>query len=196
MISGIRQQPRRPKNNVEIMKTTHGGARPGAGKPKGVKWPSTLRKEEARELVRQMIVERLPGIITAQLDNAEGLRHLVIRDPETGQFTRVTGDAKQVDKALKSKNACTIYTKDPNVQAFTDLLNRCIDKPAEHVSIAGADGGPLVIRWQRPEDDTPGSDSNVVDLPASDVKQIPDETGFPGPDHHGVSNRDKDGENG
>jgi len=84
-------------------------------------------------------------------DNVVGIRHLMIRDPKTGKFERITGDAKQIDKALKSKNACWIYTKDPNVQAFTDLMNWCLDKPAEHVQVAGADGGPLVIRWQRDE---------------------------------------------
>jgi len=47
-----------------------------------------------------------------------------------------------------------IFSKDPNVQALTDLLNRCIDKPSEHVSIAGHDGGPLVICWLRNDEDT------------------------------------------
>src|SRR5215831_8409253 len=41
----------------------------------------SLQKDESfvrgSELVRKMIVERLPGIITSQLDNAEGLRHLM-----------------------------------------------------------------------------------------------------------------------
>jgi hypothetical protein len=105
-------------------------------------------------------------------DNVVGIRHLMMRDPKTGQFQRVTGDAKQIDKALKSKNACWIYTKHPNVQAFTDLLNRALDTPAEHVQVAGADGGPLVIRWQRDESEAPESDSNVMEIPASDVKQI------------------------
>src|SRR5262249_26930398 len=40
-----------------------------------------------------------------------------------------------------------IYTKDPSVQAFTDLMNRCIDKPSEHIQIAGADGGAIQIQW-------------------------------------------------
>jgi hypothetical protein len=127
-------------SNIEIMKTSngHGGARKGAGKPKGVKWPTTLRKEEARELVRQYVTERLPQFLDAMSDNITGIRHLMMRDPKTGNFERITGDAKQIDKALKSKNAFWIYTKGPNVQAFTDLLNRAIDKPAEHVEIAGA----------------------------------------------------------
>src|SRR5215831_2041258 len=172
-----------------------GGFRPGSGRPLGSREPHSLAKDQAREYVRQLITAKLEPLIQAAMNNALGLNHLMLRNPKTGEFTRVTGDAKQIDKALKSKSAFWIYTKDPNVQAFTDLLNRAIDKPAEHVSIAGADGGPLVIRWQRDEDDTPGSDSTVVELQASDVRQIPDETGFPGPHHHGVSNREKDGEN-
>src|SRR5215471_14896600 len=132
----------------------HGGKREGAGWPKGKKWPSTLRKEEARELVRQYVTERLPQFLDAMSDNITGIRHLMMRDPKTGKFERITGDAKQIDKALKTTNAVWIYTKDPNVQAFTDLLNRCIDKPAEHVQVTG-DGGPLIIRWQRPDDDEP-----------------------------------------
>src|SRR5215470_3210200 len=103
----------------------HGGKREGAGYPKGVKWPSMLRKEEARELVRRYVTERLGQCLDAMSDNITGIRHLMMRDPKTGKFERITGDAKQIDKAIKSKNACWIYTKDPNVQAFTDLLNRC-----------------------------------------------------------------------
>ena len=142
----------------------NGGARPGAGRPAGQKMQKTLEKQAVRELVRQMVTDRLGSLVAAQMDNAEGIRHLMMRDPKTGQFERLT-DVKQIDKALKTKSAFWIYTKDPNVQAFTDLLNRAIDKPAEHVSIAGADGGPLVIRWQRDDDELPESDSKVVDLP-------------------------------
>src|SRR5215831_5852396 len=129
----------------------NGGARPGAGRPRGKKMLKTLEKEAARELVRQKITERLETLIDAQIDNAEGIRHLMMRDPKTGRFERITGDAKQVDKAIKSKNACWIYTKAPNVQAFTDLMNRALDKPAEHVEIEGA--GSITIRWQRDEEE-------------------------------------------
>ena len=66
------------------------------------------------------------------------------------------------------KNACWIYTKDPNVQAFTDLMNRCIDKPSEHISITGADDGPLVIRWQRPDEDPKPIEGKVIEIEAHD----------------------------
>jgi hypothetical protein len=94
--------------------------------------PLDHRERRSREFVRTYITHRLQPLLDAQIDNAQGLKHLRMRDLKTGQFTRVTGDAKQIDKALKSKNACWIYTKDPNIAAFTDLLNRAIDKPAEH----------------------------------------------------------------
>ena len=132
------------------MANGHGGARPGGGRPRGKKMLKTLEKEQAREYVRQMVTARLGSLLEAQLDNAEGIRHLMMRDPKTGKFERITGDAKQIDKALKSKNACGIYTKDPNVQAYTDLLNRAIDKPAEHVQVEGA--GSITIRWQTDEE--------------------------------------------
>jgi hypothetical protein len=42
-----------------------------------------------------------------------------------------------------------VWEKDPSVQAFTDLMNRTIDKPVEQVQ---ADvSGALVIRWQENE---------------------------------------------
>src|SRR5215471_828007 len=119
------------------MANGHGGARPGGGRPRGKKMLETLEKEQAREYVRQVVTARLGSVLEAQLDNAEGIRHLMMRGPKTGKFERITGDEKQIDKALKSKNACWIYTKDPNVPAFTDLMNRALDKPAEHLEVAG-----------------------------------------------------------
>ena len=40
-----------------------------------------------------------------------------------------------------------IYTNDPNVQAFTDLMNRALDKPAQQTKVTGTDDGPITIRW-------------------------------------------------
>lgn len=125
-----------------------GGKRPGAGKPKGYKAPKTLEKLEAREFLRKYITAKLQPLADAQIDNALGIRHLMMRDPATGKFERVTGEPAQIDEALKSDNAFWIYTKDPSVQAFTDLLNRALDKPAEQVKVTGDDGGPVIFKWQ------------------------------------------------
>ena len=99
-----------------------------------------------------------------------------LRDGSTGPFKEIN-DPDEIDAALNAENAGEgstywIFSEDPNVQAFTDLLNRALDKPAEHAQVAGADGGPLVIRWQRDDEPTLELDSNVTEIPASDVKQI------------------------
>jgi hypothetical protein len=104
-----------------------GGARPGAGKPKGVRWPSTLAKEAARELVRKAITEHLPELIASQVANAKGLQYLVYRDKKSGKFERVTA----LEAVNQDEDTIEVWEKDPSVQAFTDLLNRALDKPKE-----------------------------------------------------------------
>lgn len=125
------------------------------GPKKGAKFAKTISKEQAREVVREIVTRHMEGLVSAQLDNAQGIKHLMMRDPATGKFERLkheSSDPKvaeaQLDAALKSGNAVWIYTKDPSVQAFTDLLNRALDKPAEQVKVTGGDGGPLVLKWQ------------------------------------------------
>ena len=124
--------------------------------PKGYKTAKTRAKEEAREITRQIITARLEELLEAQIHNAMGIGHLMLRDPNTGKFERVvtTGDPEQdkarIDAAVSTGNACWVYLKDPSVQAFTDLLNRALDKPAEQLKVTGADGGPVqhaVYRW-------------------------------------------------
>ena len=150
------------------MANGHGGARPGGGRPRGKKMLKTLQAEQAREHVRQRVIARLDPMLDAQFDNAEGLKHLMMRDPKPGKFERITGDAKQVDKALKTKNAVWIYTKDPNITAFSDLLNRAFGKPTEQIQLSGADG-PLVIRWQRPDYDAPKPiEEKIIEIEAHD----------------------------
>ena len=115
----------------------NGGRRPGSGRPKGSKSTKPLEKAAAREYVRQVVTEQLDSLPAAQIDNAVGIRHLMMSDPKNGKFERVTGNAEQLDKALEADTAFWIYTRDPNVLAFTDLMNRALDKPAEHLQIAG-----------------------------------------------------------
>jgi hypothetical protein len=135
----------------------NGGARPGAGRPRGKKMLKTLEKEQAREFVRQYVTEHLEPMIKAQIANACGVQHFFLRDPSTGQFKQIT-DPDEIEAALNVENASEgstywIFTQNPNVQAFTDLLNRALDKPAEHVQIAGADDGPIQIQWMSRDDD-------------------------------------------
>jgi hypothetical protein len=118
------------------MANGHGGARRGGGKPKGVKWPSTLAKEAARELVRLEVTKRMPELIEAQTRHAIGLTHLMLRN-EDGTWSKAPAEMT-ADEMLAVLNGPQeryyLATKDPSTQAFTDLMNRALDKPKEQAA--------------------------------------------------------------
>lgn len=106
-----------------------GGKRAGAGRKKG---QNTLQKEAAREVVRQQVFKQLSPLLKAQISNALGLKYLVVRDKKTGKFLRVTESMAKARQALtESEEIVEVWEKDPSVQAFTDLMNRALDKPKE-----------------------------------------------------------------
>lgn len=105
---------------------------PGSGKPKGYKFPQTLTKEAARNRVRERVIAELEPLLDAQLVHAKGLRHTFMRD-ENGRFIQLT-EPKAIETALNAGDEGAYYwtfTKDPSIQAFTDLMNRALDKPKE-----------------------------------------------------------------
>ena len=133
--------------NLEILKSGHGGARPGAGKPKGKKWASTISKEQARETLRTEVIAELKPLVQAQIASAMGIRHTFVRGKH-GRFVQLT-DPKQIEIALNSGDEgkyYSPYTKDPNVQAFTDLMNRALGKPVEPMQVEQQ--GAIEIRWK------------------------------------------------
>ena len=124
-----------------------GGKRRGAGRPKGSKSKNTLDKEAARELVRKRVIERLGSMLDAQFANAEGIKYLVVRQKSTGKFLRVPElRAGQLDP---EEEVIEVWEKDPSVQAFTDLLNRALDKPKEQEQEHKIDGA-LTITIKKP----------------------------------------------
>lgn len=125
-----------------------GGKRPGSGPKKGSKFgphQSTITKAEARDAVRAMVIAKLAPMVDAQIEHAQGLKYLVTRDKKTGKFIRVgPAMAGQV-----GEETIEVWEKDPSVQAFTDLLNRALDKPIEAVEVSGKDGQPLIVGWEK-----------------------------------------------
>lgn len=110
-----------------------GGKRPGAGKPKGTKHASTLSKEAAREALRQIVLEEMRAMAAAQIANAKGIKYVVARHKNSGKFERVTEAELQAILAGEDEDRIVleVWEKDPSVQAFTDLMNRALDKPKE-----------------------------------------------------------------
>ena len=112
----------------------NGGKRPGAGRPKGTKNPSTITKEAARDALRQIVLREMETLVGSQIAAARGIKFLVARHRISGKFVRVTETAM---KALLAGGDDTdlelveVWQKDPSTQAFTDLMNRALDKPKE-----------------------------------------------------------------
>jgi hypothetical protein len=110
-----------------------GGARPGAGRKKEtpvtqqVRLQRSIEKEVLRERARAIIAPRLRKLLKAQIAHAEGLKYLVTRDKKTGKFIRV-GPAMA---ANVEEETVEVWEKDPSVQAFTELMNRLLDKSKE-----------------------------------------------------------------
>jgi hypothetical protein len=82
----------------------------------------------------------------AQIANAKGIKYLVAREKKTGKFTRVEDIRGQIT-AQEGEEIIEVWEKDPSVQAFTDLMNRTIDKPAETIT-AEVNQTIKVYRWK------------------------------------------------
>jgi hypothetical protein len=121
---------------------------PGSGKPKGYRAPKTLAKEQARELVRQLITAGLKPMIQRQMAHAQGIGHVYSRD-KTGKYSKIE-DSEVVDRLLTQGTEGTdywIFMKDPSTQAFSELMNRALDKPKEQEQEITFPGG-LEIAWK------------------------------------------------
>ena len=118
-----------------------GGKRPGAGAKLGSEHHGTIEKNLLRAKARDLIGPHMADMIAAHAAHAKGLSYLVYRDAESGKFERV----KAIEDVDQTQNIIEVWEKDPSTQSFTDLMNRLIDKPAEHVELTGADGGPLEL---------------------------------------------------
>lgn len=121
-----------------------GGKRAGAGRPRGTVNPSTITKEQAREALRAVVLEEMRAMVAAQVAQAKGLSYMVVRDKATGKFLRVSKNQAQNLKA--DEQIIEIWEKDPSTPAFTDLMNRALDKPKEQEQDVNANVA-LRITW-------------------------------------------------
>ena len=91
------------------------------------------------KLLAAGVMQNLTPIVRGLMAKATGINHMMLRDPENGQWVRLTSQ-EQIEAALNAPGAeegktFWIHTKDPDVQAASDLLNRAIGKPVEEVDI-------------------------------------------------------------
>jgi hypothetical protein len=117
--------------------------------PKGHKTAKTLDKEIARARLRELVMLHLDPLVEAQVANAKGIKYLVAREKKSGKFRRLTEAQALLQVGGEEANDLEIievWEKDPSVQAFTDLMNRTIDKPIDQVD--NTVKGTLVVKWQ------------------------------------------------
>jgi hypothetical protein len=123
----------------------HGGKRPGAGRKKGDKWAG-LEAKEYRRMYRERVGPRFREVVDAQLANALGLSHLVVRGPD-GKFVRVE-QSDVLSRLAPGETRVEIWLRDPSQQAAQDILNRVMEKPKEQTLDVTLDGG-VVLKWQQ-----------------------------------------------
>lgn len=123
-----------------------GGKRAGAGLPKGYKFKRTLEKEQAREVLRQHLTERLDTVATALLSRAQGVRYFVTRNKKTGKYELVT-NPDQVIAALNAEDENTgeFYTDKPDVSAIREILDRALDKAKEQEQTIEVKGDAALV---------------------------------------------------
>jgi len=125
------------------MATPKGGKRAGAGRPKGSIAIATAARRAQEQVIaadkaagrlalQQLVFAQLAPLVAAQIAHARGLSYLVTRDKKTGKFLRVT-EAMARLKRHKDEETIEVWEKDPSTAAFSDLMNRALDKPAEPV---------------------------------------------------------------
>jgi hypothetical protein len=111
--------------------------------------PATIAKEAARTALREIVLKHMDAMLASQIKHAIGLSYLVARHKASGKFEKLTAD--EAEKILGGEDServmVEVWEKDPSVQAFTDLMNRAIDKPMEQLEISGNEDRPVVFKW-------------------------------------------------
>ena len=126
-----------------------GGKRLGAGAKKGQKLARTIAKEEARLAFRLYVQAHAEEMHRAQIAHSKGLSYMVVRDKKAGKFLRVRKD--MAEKLSPDEEVIEIWEKEPSTQAYTDLMNRYMDKPKEQAQEVDVKGDhTLTIRIEKP----------------------------------------------
>lgn len=120
-----------------------GGKRPGAGRPKGT---GGWDKERARQKLRELVFAAQDAMVEAQIAHARGIKYLVVRSKRGGTFKPVQDVQEALKKGAARDDIIEVWEKEPSTQAFTDLMNRTIDKPSEQVKTDVR--GAITIRWK------------------------------------------------
>lgn len=150
-----------------------GGAREGAGRPRGSRDPHTIEREAVLAEYRKRVCDHAQRLLDAELSVAQGCAYLYAKpkQAEKGQkerkAERVTNPEiirQFLDGELDNDEMDYYYitTEKPDTLTIRGMLDRTFDKPGQRLAVTDADGNSLsvpatvmfVIRQQK------GSDNN------------------------------------
>ena len=128
----------------EQFTNTHGGARPGAGRPKHSKNATTVEKEEAIRQFKERVAKNVDKLFNSQLDLATGEKYLMVtrtigKGAKARRETEIVTDPILIKQFLDDELDDTetewyfMSTKPANNQALEGLLNRAFGKATESI---------------------------------------------------------------
>lgn len=101
------------------------------GPKKGAKYAPTITKEAAREALRQIVTKHMAEMTEAQIAASKGLKYLVKRNKAGGKFEVVTREMAELGIFEDPTVIVEVWDKQPSTPAYTDLMNRALDKAKE-----------------------------------------------------------------
>ncbi len=147
------------------VKSKWGGARPGAGHPKGKKTQVVIEREAAAKVFKERVAKHADKLFNAQLDLAIGEKYLMVKTT-TGEgknrktTIEIVTDTEIIKQFLDDEVSLNndmdheyyfISTKPANNMALDSLLNRSFGKAEDKLDITtGGDkisgGDPLLAK--------------------------------------------------
>lgn len=115
-----------------------GGKRPNPGPKKGAKYKGSLEKTALRHEYVRVQAAKFLEVMEAQHALATGVNVVGYRD-KSGRF-KLIESPEELAAAQTVGEVIRVYTRQPNAQAQTDLLNRLLDKPAEQEQLVRVTG--------------------------------------------------------
>jgi hypothetical protein len=135
-----------------------GGARPGAGMPKGKMTAKVLERMKVKAEYNQRVLKHVDELFTAQLANAKGntyiyevveidigggktrKKHELITDPV--KITQVL-DENQGNSGEVEGGYFIVTTEKPDNIAIKDMLDRTFGPATQSLELSGPDGKPI-----------------------------------------------------
>lgn len=140
------------KNNSTVP-GKNGGARPGAGRPKGSENQSTKDKRIVQEKLKQRVLKSADSLMTSQMNLAKGIQMLYkIKTNKDGSKRKpeLVDNLEEIESYLAGEYEDSndeyyfITTERPDNRALDSLFDRTFGKARQNIGLdGGEDGKPI-----------------------------------------------------